>query len=317
MIKNKLYNIAPVAIFAYNRPDHFSKTINSLSKCLGFGSGPITVYIDGPKNSDDKTKISRVKSLAHRCFGGLAEIKCRPSNMGLAQSITKGVKEQLDRYGTVIVIEDELTLDKKFLIFMSMALNRYANEDRVFQISGYSYISSNLLDSNNAFFLPLTTTWGWATWSRAWKSYDHKAVNWHLLEEDYDLRNNFNLGGAYDYATMLEKQMNKNIDSWGIRWYWSVFKKNGIVLFPPNSLVINNGMDGTGSHGSGLLTNFRGTIKSENFMTPNLPDAINVNQSEFSIVKKAIWKQNGGYLRWIIDRVKIFAKFIKHLFTRN
>ena len=209
MLKNK---IAPIAIFAYNRSSHLVKTINSLSKCYGFGEGPIVVYIDGPKNEKDKVKIAKVKNVAYELLGNYAEIKCRPFNIGLAKSITSGIQEQLDIYNHIIVLEDDLILSQNFLVFMSYALQHYSNDERVFQISGFSYDVPAFSSSNTAFFMPFTTTWGWGTWSRAWKAYDPLAKDWQVLANNIALRKKFNLDGVYDYASMLEDQMINNID---------------------------------------------------------------------------------------------------------
>lgn len=312
MFKNK---IAPIAIFAYNRSTHFAKTIQCLSKCDGFGESPITIYIDGPKNSEDEKKISKVRNIANELLGNYAEIKCRSSNIGLAESITLGVKEQLDVHDSIIVLEDDLLLSQNFLVFMSMALRHYAHDKNVFQISGFSYELSKLSSSNSAFFMPFTSTWGWATWARAWKSYDPLASGWKELKKDNALRKKFNLNGAYDYASMLEEQMINNIDSWGVRWYWSVFKKNGLVLFPPKSMVKNTGMDGTGVHGRGILTNHSGQIHANDLKIPNLPSETKINQKFFLFVKKMIWKQNGGYtlriIKFFFNYIKLMKNFLK------
>jgi len=45
---------------------------------------------------------------------------------------------------------------------------------------------------------------------------------------------------------MLEAQKKAKVDSWAIRWYLSVFIKNGLVLYPRKSLVENSGFDGSG-----------------------------------------------------------------------
>ena len=48
---------------------------------------------------------------------------------------------------------------------------------------------------------------------------------------------------------MLKRQMNGEIDSWAIRWYYTVFAHDGLVLFPPRTLVQYGGFDGSGTHG--------------------------------------------------------------------
>ena len=59
------------------------------------------------------------------------------------------------------------------------------------------------------------------------------------------------MGGAYDYISMLEAQLEGKIDSWAIRWYLSVFMNEGMVLYPRKSLVENMGFDGSGTHTRG------------------------------------------------------------------
>jgi hypothetical protein len=49
---------------------------------------------------------------------------------------------------------------------------------------------------------------------------------------------------------MLAKTLAGATDSWAIRFWWSVFRADGLVLFPPRSLVTNIGRDC-------LATNYR------------------------------------------------------------
>jgi hypothetical protein len=109
-----------------------------------------------------------------------------------------------------------------------------------------------------AVMLPFTTTWGWVTWALAWRHLDECSVGWQALREDRALRRRFNLGGVYDYATMMEARIAKRRDSWrGI--HWSIFSNDGLAVFPPRSLVHNEGMDGSGSNGRGFLPSISGS----------------------------------------------------------
>ena len=47
---------------------------------------------------------------------------------------------------------------------------------------------------------------------------------------------------------MLDDQKNKKIDSWAICWHASMFLQNRVSIYPPESLVMNIGQDGTGTH---------------------------------------------------------------------
>jgi len=103
-------------------------------------------------------------------------------------------------------------------------------------------------DTSDAVFLPFTTSWGWATWQRAWKNFDPEMSAFAEIASNGTLRRRFDLDGSYPYFSMLKKQKAGLIDSWAIRWYLSVFMRSGLALYPRQSLVQNEGFDGSGTH---------------------------------------------------------------------
>jgi len=145
----------------------------------------------------------------------------------------------------VIVVEDDLEVSPTFLRFMNAGLERYADNDRVMQISGYQFPVE--LPPRPLFF-SFPTSWGWATWARAWQHFDADAKGYSALAADKALRHHFDLDGSYPYFEMLERQRKGQVDSWAIRWHLSVFMRDGLVLYPGRSLVRNTGFDG-GTHG--------------------------------------------------------------------
>ena len=295
---------APVAVFAYNRPDHLQRTLISLLACEGADDAQITVFIDGPKNEAAAEITDQVYRIASQVLGSRAEIRVSASNKGLSKSIIEGVGELLDRFGSVIVVEDDLSLAPSFLTYMDAALERYREEKNVYQISGHMFEVPEFSDRQEALFLPFTTTWGWATWSRAWEAFDPEATGWEELIRNRDLRRRFDLDGAYPYAWLMERQKRGQSDSWGIRWYWSVFKRGGVSLFPPISLVANTGQDGSGTHGRGVVAEFGDKPRNANALVPGLPSNCSVNQDEFVKVKKAIWTQNGAWKGLIVSKLR-------------
>lgn len=286
---------APVAIFCYRRPEHLRLTLQSLSRCAGFDESPVFVFGDGPRNESERAAVEAVRDVARSMLGARATYHFSDANRGLSASIVAGVGAVLKDHDRVIVVEDDLELSASFLRYMNAALDRYAGETRVFQVSGYMFGVNDSARQDSALFLPLTTSWGWATWRRAWRVFDPKAVGWEALRTDRRLRSRFNLGGAYDYARMLEQQMNGKRDSWAIRWYWSVFKENGLVLFPPLSLVRNNGFDGSGTHGRGLLSRFKSGASRSDAPEPVLPERAVLDPEALDRVAAALGWENGGW----------------------
>ena len=238
----------PIALFVYSRPEHLMQTLHALEQNEMASDSDLYIFADGPKensNSELLNRISKVRSLIRQKwnFKNII-IEEKDYNYGLANSIIEGVTKLVNEYGKVIVLEDDLITSQGFLKYMNEALDIYLNEQKVMQISGFQFPVNFPKKTPETFFLPLTTSWGWATWKRAWDLFDLNATGWEELKIREDLRHKFNLDGAYPFYDMLQAQMEyKTLDSWAIRWWWSVFKQNGLVLYPYLSFIENVGFD--------------------------------------------------------------------------
>ena len=237
----------PIALFIYNRPAHTRVVLESLSRCRRLDECSLKIYCDGPKRPEHAAAVNEAREVAREWAARLdAEVVERDSNLGLARSVVSGVSELCESHGRVIVIEDDFSLSPAFLDYMLSALDRYADEESVYQVSAYMYPIRHASEPD-AFFLPLTTTWGWATWSRAWNIFNWQPADADTLH-DPEVRRRFNLNNAYPYAEMLERRLNSENDSWGILFWWAVFRANGLVLHPRKTLVWNGGFDESGTH---------------------------------------------------------------------
>lgn len=299
---------APVVVFCYRRPEHLRRTLVSLMRCDGFESSPIIVFGDGPKTSEQEEAVKQTRETAKAMLGGRAEYFFRDENAGLARSVISGVNEVVGRFGRAVVIEDDLELAPRFLTYMNRALECFAHDERVWQVSGYMFDVPEFRSRSDALFLPMTVSWGWATWKRAWEQFDLQATGWERLYADESLRRQFNLDGAYDYAKMLKRQMSGQLDSWAIRWYWTVFSANGLVLFPPNTLANNHGLDGSGSHGRGILRKFSYSSKPLLRTIPSISGHVNFCEQDYRLVVRTVGNLNGGRWRRILDSVVGFFR---------
>jgi hypothetical protein len=174
------------------------------------------------------------------------EVRERPEHLGLLRTISAGVGEVMDAHGRIIMLEDDLVTAPGFLRYMNDALESYANEPRVMQVSGYRFPMR--VSCDRPFFLPLPTSWGWATWERSWRHFDLRMAGAKAILEHPHRRRQFDLDGAYPYSTLLEAQLQGRSDSWAVRWYLAAFLQKGLTLYPPWSLVQNIGFDGSGTH---------------------------------------------------------------------
>lgn len=242
----------PVAVFTYNRPEHTNRALDALSKCRGIDVCEFYFFSDGPRSDAARPEVEATRSVLREWAKVLAaQVIEQPSNLGLAKSIVAGVSDLCERYGRVIVVEDDLIVSPDFLHFMIKSLDRYKDEPRVMQVGGFTISPPEGL-ATDTFLLPVTTTWGWATWQRAWQSFTWKPKDLDIAKKDHQWRDLFDLHGAGSFTSMLEDRLAGRNDSWGILWWYAVSRSNGLVLYPSRSLVWNGGFDGSGIHcGSG------------------------------------------------------------------
>lgn len=296
---------APIALFCFNRPRHLLRTIESLKACPDFDISSLHVYADGPRNAADLTGVTAVRELLTIHLKGAARITARVSNVGLAANIIEGVTAICAEFGRVIVLEDDLLLDPRFLTFMNGALEKYEYQNNVLQIAGHLSEVPQFANRRAVVPLPWASCWGWATWKRAWNQFDSEAEGWKELANDRRLRRRFNLHGIYDYTTMLERQMHGELNSWGVRWYWSIFRAGGLVIYPPFNLVDNTGFDGSGTHGRGRLRRFgRSTLHHVPPGSIEFPSAATYDEGDAKNVLRALWHDNGAWIGHFADRLK-------------
>src|SRR5581483_2478095 len=236
------------ALFAYNRPDHTHRALEALSRCRRAADCDFFLFSDGPKSEAAAPMVEQTRGVLRTWARRLkAEVVERPQNLGLARSIHAGVTDLTLRYGRVVVVEDDLVVGPDFLHFMLEALDRYANEDAVLQVGGFP-LSPPDRGEFDAFLLPVTTTWGWGTWQRAWAHFSWQPEELEATQRDPDWRKLFDINGAGSFSTMLEDRLAGKNDSWGILWWYAVSRRRGLVVYPAVNLVWNGGFDGSGIH---------------------------------------------------------------------
>ncbi|ASU33057.1 glycosyltransferase [Mucilaginibacter xinganensis] len=242
-----MQNLAPIALFVYNRPEHTRRTISYLQKNLLADESRLFIFSDAPKTADDKAKVDQVRQLIKEVSGFKSvKIVLRKENLGLANSIISGVTQLVNEYGKIIVFEDDLLSSPYTLQYFNEALTRYATEEGVMHIGGYMY---ELADKTlpQTFFFRAATSWGWATWARAWVNFEDD-VDILLNQFDKHKTDQFSINGTMNFWKQLTGFKAGKNNSWAIRWYASIFLKGGLTLNPSTSLIQNIGNDGSGVH---------------------------------------------------------------------
>ncbi len=247
----RVNDYAPVIVFGYNRPVHFKKTLEALSKCSGVEKTTLYIFCDGPKKQLTKD-IIEVRDIADsfKNNSDFFEVKLFISEMnkGLAKSIIDGVSTVINIYGKVIVLEDDLICAESFLRYMNEALNRYENDKLIWSISGYTFPMKVLEKVDcDVYFMGRASSWGWATWKNRWSTIDWNVSDYNRFIFNPIKRIRFARWGG-DLPILLDQQMKSKINSWAIRWCYEQFKQDKVSVYPTISLIKNIGVDGSGTH---------------------------------------------------------------------
>lgn len=239
--------LAPILLFAYNRPRHLQHTVEALAHNPLAQESELFVFSDGARTEDDREDVELVRSYIHTIEGFKTVHRIeRDRNYGLAANIIDGVTDIVNRYGRVIVLEDDLVTAPGFLQFMNDALDTYADEPHVGHIQAYDFTQNPRLPET--FLIKFTGSWGWATWQRAWQHFNPDGQ--YLLNELHrrHLTRRFDFNGKYGFTRMLRRQVEGKNNSWAIRWNASLFLQDILSLNVGRSLVQNEGFDGSGTH---------------------------------------------------------------------
>jgi len=244
--------LAPIVLTVYNRAWHTRQTLEALRVNDLADASVLYIYADGPKRlatADELEKIDAVRRLA-RSERWCREVHVIESavNLGQVASFVKAISEVVNRYGRVIVLEDDQVTSPGFLRFLNDALEIYQDDVRVMHINAYMY-PIDVGSKESTFFLDIQSCPGWATWKRAWNHYNHDAAD-HLRHfgADEKRRLKFDIEGRARFYRQLERNAGSVEYSFAVRWYASCSRVGGLSLFPVRSLVQNIGVDGSGVH---------------------------------------------------------------------
>lgn len=295
-----MQNLAPIALFVYNRPEHTRRTIKFLAKNLLADESKLFIFSDSPKDASQSAKVAEVREIirATEGFKSVTIIE-RLTNLGLANSIIDGVTMLTEKYGQVIVFEDDLISSLYTLQYFNDALRRYKNEERVMHIGAYMYPLQNKA-LPQTFFYRAASSWGWATWERAWKNFEPD-IDILISRFNARKRYEFSIEGTMNFWKQIREFKRGKNNSWAIRWYASIFLLGGLTLNPSKSLINNIGHDGSGIH-SGKNNIY--DVKISNHPVTDFPSEVAEHLDAYRTVKHFLKHRKGSLIERIIRFVK-------------
>jgi len=285
-------NLAPVAVFAFNRLDLLRSTLGALERSRGFAQSSVHVFSDAARSDHpgEVTEVEKLRAWLRKwCESRGATLHEAAENLGLRRSIVSNVSSVLTTHDNVIVIEDDLEVSRSFLTFMNQALHSYGDRADIVQVSGHNVPHREKLPAIGLLRVP--ASWGWATWRRAWRDYNDDASA--LLAGVRELDSHaFDMSGTYGYLEALERNAAGTLDTWAVRWYASVFLRGGLTVYPGQSLVRNIGFDtrGTNCGPSTTARAFSGQRINHRSISPDWHNVGTAETASFALALEAFYR---------------------------
>jgi hypothetical protein len=239
----------PILLLGFNRPEMLANLVRSLAISQ---PSHIIFVIDGPRleNTNDFSLVRRSQACTELVTWDCEiETRFRSTNLGLRTSVTEGVTWAIQKYGHVIVVEDDVIVGPDFIPYMELMLERFVDNERIGHINGYNVIPPRQLSYpfSNVRMSRYIESFAWGTWERSWSLFDD-SLSWGRdcsYQELKDVVGTY--AGAVRWKINFSDTKNDRVNSWAYRWLASLWEHNMFAVSPNINLVNYRGND-DGTH---------------------------------------------------------------------
>lgn len=276
---------APIALFVYKRADHAALTLAALRENALAKDTDLHIFSDGAKGEEDRDGVQKVRALIAGIEGfSSVTVRAREKNIGLAQSIISGVTEIVNKYGRVIVIEDDLITHPSSLLYFNQTLDHFQDHSGVFSVSAYSYPRGLMRIPDDyeydVYAIPRMQCWGWATWADRWAKADFDVPDFQRFNSSQTETEAYGHWIGKDSLNTLRLCMAGEKDVWACRWVYTHFRNHAVCICPTRSYIDNIGLDGSGMN-CGSSNRLSNNLDRERPSTLRLPSVAFVDPRIF------------------------------------
>lgn len=249
----------PVVFFIFNRPQETAQVWQAIRT-----TRPARLYIvsDAPRPgvAGEASRVQECRKIAESIdWPCQVETDYAVQNLGCGARISSGLNKVFSREERAIILEDDTVPEPSFFRFCETLLERYADHKQVYHING----RNNLMcwDTDDSyFFARRSNPWGWATWRRAWRSFDLRLEP--VAAEEIEtltqiLRDRKHAEFIHHTAN---KYAGRSIDTWDIQWSLSIIRQGGLCIVPQSNLVRNIGFGPSATHTSNTRHDMRADL---------------------------------------------------------
>lgn len=240
----------PIVFFVFNRPEFTRKVFQRIAAVR---PTRLLVVADGARDGKpgEQERCDEVRQIVSsvdwpcECLTNFA-----PRNLGCRDRLVSGLDWVFEQVEEAIILEDDILPDPTFFRFCDEMLERYRSDPRVAMITGFNIVEDRTAAPDSYFFSALTHIWGWATWRRAWQTYDADMKSWPAVKESGAMEDFFSNPAHRLYWTRTFEQMYDGTgpDTWDLQWFYANLVNHGLAVTPGVNLVENVGFGPEATH---------------------------------------------------------------------
>lgn len=237
---------APIVMISYNRPGFVRLSMNNMVLANGSADHDVFMFIDGPRNNEDKVKQDEIQAIASSYKKRLPKLTIirRDSNYGCRRNIVEAISQIISKYGKVIVIEDDVLVSRTFLDYMDKSLDFYEDDKLIWSINAYQSPNLRIPKDypNDVYLDPVNMCWGWGTWIDRWNQVDFDLKNWETEKTKPEIVSRLNKAGRH-LIDMIEAQATGRLKTWDVQCAYHIVKNGLMTIEPKYQLSKNIGFD--------------------------------------------------------------------------
>lgn len=233
----------------FNRPDTTARVFGRIR-----AARPSRLYIaaDGPRatHPTDAGNCRQVREIVG-AVDWPCEVKTRFSdaNQGCMTGPASAITWFFDNEPEGIILEDDCLPGCSFFRYCDEMLERYRHDTRIFAISGTNKQLGKTWGDASYYIAGLANIWGWATWRRVWRQYDHRISSFPEADIENVLRkalkDPFIVSDWLRYVHLLRTG---ELVTWDYQFHLRMFFEGGRAVVPNVNLVSNLGFGENATH---------------------------------------------------------------------
>jgi hypothetical protein len=233
---------SPILFLIFNRPNETKKVFSEIRKAK-----PLRLYVaaDGTRKyrEDEEELVARTRKIA-TAVDWPCEVKTlfREENLGCKIAVSSAITWFFEHEEQGIILEDDCLPHQDFFQFCELLLSYYRFDERISMITGNNFQLGKSRGEGSYYFSRYNVTWGWASWSRAWKYYDRDIKFWPAWKHSNDWKKKLpDFFERLYWKRIFDKCFARQIDTWDYQWTASIWYNEGLTVTPNVNLVSNIG----------------------------------------------------------------------------